>query len=54
VILFLKRCYGEDAQLDAITRLEGRFLWTQASGHIRPGADMIYIAIKFFDEFLNL
>jgi hypothetical protein len=44
----LKRCYGEDAPLDAIPRLKGRFLWTQAIGHIRAGADMIYIAM--FDE----
>ncbi len=44
----LKRCYGEDAPLNDIPRLKGRFMWTQASSHIRAGADMIYIAM--FDE----
>lgn len=39
---------GGEAKLDAIPRLGGRFLWSQAMERIGRGADMLYVAM--FDE----
>ena len=39
---------GKEAKLDAIPRLGGRFLWSQAMQRIQLGADMLYVAM--FDE----
>jgi hypothetical protein len=44
----LKKSRGEEAQLNAITRLGGNFLWTQARERISKGSKMIYVAM--FDE----
>jgi hypothetical protein len=39
---------GGDAKLNAIPRLGGQFLWSQAMQRIQRGADMLYVAM--FDE----
>lgn len=39
---------GGDAKLNAIPRLGGQFLWSQALQRIQRGADMLYVAM--FDE----
>lgn len=44
----LMRSRGGEAELNAIPRLKGQFLWTQARERIRSGADMLYVAM--FDE----
>ena len=44
----LMRYRGKTGALDAIKRLGGEFLWTQAVANQRLGADMLYVAM--FDE----
>lgn len=44
----LKKSHGEDVPLDAIPRLGGGFLWSQARERISRGSNMIYVAM--FDE----
>ena len=44
----LERAHGRDAELNAIPRRGGRFLWSQALATHQAGARMLYIAM--FDE----
>jgi hypothetical protein len=44
----LTKSRGGEAKLNAIPRLRGEFLWSQAAQRIRLGADMLYMAM--FDE----
>ncbi len=44
----LSKMRGVDAPLNAIPRLGGEFLWSQAREHISSGSSMLYIAM--FDE----
>lgn len=44
----LEKCYGREAELNAIPRRGGQFLWSQAVAAKQAGADMLYIAM--FDE----
>lgn len=44
----LKRSHGQEAQLEQIPRLGGRFLWKQAIEAKKGGAEMLYVAM--FDE----
>lgn len=44
----LSKMRGVDAPLNAIPRLGGEFLWSQARARISNGSDMLYIAM--FDE----
>lgn len=44
----LSAARGVDAKLNAIPRLGGQFLWSQAMQRIQRGADMLYVAM--FDE----
>jgi hypothetical protein len=44
----LTKSRGGEAKLNAIPRLRGEFLWSQAAQRIRRGADMLYVAM--FDE----
>jgi len=44
----LKVARGQKAPFDAIKRLGGQFLWTQAVANKQAGADMLYVAM--FDE----
>ncbi len=44
----LKRVRGQEAPLDQIPRLGGRFLWSQARAFKGEGAKMLYVAM--FDE----
>lgn len=44
----LMKMRGRDAPLDAIPRLGGQFLWSQATARIRAGSSMLYLAM--FDE----
>lgn len=44
----LSRSRGQEAKLDAIPRLGGRFLWSQALAAKQAGSQMLYIAM--FDE----
>jgi hypothetical protein len=44
----LSRSRGQEAKLDAIPRLGGRFLWSQALAAKQAGSQMLYVAM--FDE----
>lgn len=44
----LMRTRGTDAELNAIPRMKGRFLWSQLEGYHAAGATMLYVAM--FDE----
>lgn len=44
----LSKARGQEAKFDAIPRLGGRFLWSQALAAKRSGAEMLYVAM--FDE----
>jgi hypothetical protein len=44
----LMKARGEEAPLNAIPRLGGEFLWSQAAARIRAGSTMLYVAM--FDE----
>lgn len=44
----LSTARGKEAKLNAIPRLDGQFLWSQAVQRIIRGADMLYVAM--FDE----
>ncbi|MCM8533824.1 MAG: glycoside hydrolase family 71/99-like protein [Lentisphaeraceae bacterium] len=44
----MKKTRGEDVKLNQIPRDGGSFLWKQASGHIKNGVNMVYVAM--FDE----
>lgn len=44
----LQATRGQEAKLDAIPRLGGRFLWSQAMQRVKLGANMLYLAM--FDE----
>jgi hypothetical protein len=44
----LMRARGKEAHLNAIPRLGGDFLWTQAAARIQGGCTMLYVAM--FDE----
>lgn len=44
----LMKARGQTASLDAIQRLGGEFLWSQAAARVLRGADMLYVAM--FDE----
>lgn len=44
----LMKSRGQEAKLNAIPRLGGQFLWSQAQARIRGGCTMLYIAM--FDE----
>lgn len=44
----LMKLRGQEAKLNAIPRLGGQFLWSQARDRIRGGSSMLYVAM--FDE----
>ena len=43
-----QKTYGRNVMLNQISRLKGKFLWSQSIASIQEGADMLYVAM--FDE----